>query len=162
MRDPAGGIVGVRLRSETGYKWSVRGSRQGLFIADGVDISREPLVIAEGPTDTAALLGVGVAAIGRPSCLGAVAETIAFTRRHAINSTIVLSDGDEPGRRGALVLARRLGAYCLDVRIAPPPRRFKDAREWVASGVEATEVIQTLSAAAQRIEVRTMAHGEQS
>lgn len=162
MRDPAGSIVGVRLRSESGYKWSIRGSRQGLFTADCVDISREPLIIGEGPTDTAALLGVGVTAIGRPSCLGAVAETITFARRHSIKSIIVLSDGDDPGRRGALILARRLGAQCLDVRIALPPCRCKDAREWIASGADSCDVIQTLDATAVRIEFQLTPNGAMS
>ena len=66
MRDGYGEILGIRLRSESGQKWAVTGSRQGIFLP----ISRleSTVWICEGPTDTAAALTLGLSALGRPSC----------------------------------------------------------------------------------------------
>src|SRR5690606_9675141 len=59
MRRGDGTICGIRLRSPDGRKYSVRGSKQGLFIPDGIDAT-DRLLVAEGPTDTAAVLDWGL------------------------------------------------------------------------------------------------------
>src|SRR5690606_12677955 len=55
MRRGDGTICGIRLRSPSGAKYAIRGSRQGLFIPTGLGVT-DRLLIAEGPTDTAACL----------------------------------------------------------------------------------------------------------
>lgn len=77
MRDGRGNIVGIRLRTPDGFKYSVNGGRQGLHIPTDLPTGR-PLLLAEGPTDTAALLDLGFAAIGRPSCNGGERAIVAL------------------------------------------------------------------------------------
>ena len=77
MLDGAGDVVGIRLREYGGSrKWSVAGSRDGLFynpelapcetLANGLR-GRE-LVIVEGATDTIAGYALGLPCVGRSSC----------------------------------------------------------------------------------------------
>ena len=56
MRDGEGVVTGISLRNPaTRHKWSVKGSRDGLFYACGFKNEKhEELVILEGPSDTAA------------------------------------------------------------------------------------------------------------
>ena len=56
MRDGEGAVTSIRLRNPaTGRKWSVKGSRDGLFYARGFKNEKhEELVVLEGPSDTAA------------------------------------------------------------------------------------------------------------
>jgi hypothetical protein len=69
MMDVAGRVQGIRLRFSNGRKLAVRGGREGLFVPSGLAATNQ-LLICEGPTDTAALLDLGFAAVGRPSCAG--------------------------------------------------------------------------------------------
>ncbi len=46
MSDPTGQVMGIRIRYPTGHKAAVKGSRQGLFIPDGLTCA-EPLLIAD-------------------------------------------------------------------------------------------------------------------
>lgn len=99
MRNHKGDIIGFRLRSKEGHKWSVKGSKQGLFY------SRKVLsgltYIVEGASDTAAMLTLGLSVIGRPSCLGQE-ELLMDTLRHfKIREAVLIPDNDEPGMRGA-------------------------------------------------------------
>ncbi len=71
MSNAAGDVLGIRLRLSNGKKISVKGGHEGLFIPEGID-AHGLLLIAEGPTDTAALLDLGFSAVGRPSCSGGV------------------------------------------------------------------------------------------
>lgn len=105
MKDADGNIIGIRLRSESGHKWAVKGSRAGLFYAEG---EAPEAVICEGPTDTAAAITIGLHAIGRPSCLGCEAELVRLLKRKGCHRAIIVSDNDEPGWRGAEKLSREL------------------------------------------------------
>jgi hypothetical protein len=146
MRDGKGAIIGVRLRAEDGRKWAVRGSRAGL-IYDPALAGAAPLLICEGPTDTAAALTLGFAAIGRPSCRGQ--EDLLKTRlRRWRDDVVIVADHDtpktagvRPGLAGALDLARDLGR---PVRVILPGS-CKDLREWVRSGATREDVLQTVS-----------------
>src|SRR5439155_12311592 len=60
MRDAGGAIRGIRLRTVAGKKFCVRGSKDGLFIPEE-SAAVGPLLVCEGPTDTAALLDMGFA-----------------------------------------------------------------------------------------------------
>lgn len=130
MRDGAGAVAGIRLRSESGRKWAVPGSRQGVFVpaspsADGPDIA----LICEGPTDTAAALSLGYLAIGRPCCLGCEMALIETCRRRSIRRVVIVADNDGPGLEGARKLASSI--RCPHKTIIPPA---KDFRDWVRAG----------------------------
>ncbi len=140
MRDGAGGVVGIRLRSREGRKWAVRGSREGLFYSPALVPGSEPLVICEGPTDTAAALTLGLQAVGRPSCSGGAEALAALCKRLAVRRVVMLADCDAPhrrpdgsvwypGRDGAVTMARALRrAWQM---VLPPA---KDLRAWLHRG----------------------------
>lgn len=139
MREGSSGkIVGIRLRSESGKKWSVTGSRQGIFLP-----YREPLRrvwLCEGPTDTAALLSLGMYAIGRPSCSGGMNDVKQAVHRLGCHEAIILADNDDdkftpkglkfnPGIDGAKSLARNICIKCCIVTL-----QCKDVREFIKLG----------------------------
>lgn len=128
MRNGSGMVVGIRLRSESGHKWSVRGGREGVFLPS---ISpQETIWIAEGPTDTAALITLGKFAAGRPSCSGGIAHLSATIARLGIKRAVIVSDNDHPGLDGAVRLSNDIGVPCCIV-VLP----CKDCREAVALGI---------------------------
>lgn len=144
MRNGRGYVIGIRLRNDAGSKWAVRGSRQGLFWPD-MNTGTDPLIIVEGPTDAAAMLGLGYDVIGRPSCSGGIRllEQV-FERGHS-RDVVILADRDEPkkrpdgstwypGQEGAERLAQRLAGLTRSTRIIKP-LKGKDARAWVQRGV---------------------------
>ena len=149
MRNEAGQVTGVRLRARDGRKWAIKGSRDGLFIPEGLieNEDRKPLVVCEGPSDTAAMLHVGYSAIGRPSCTGAQSMVRRLAKRLDVRDVIILTDNDEPGRNGAVQLARSLASSISSIRIASPPRGIKDAREWVIADASLNEIDSVLSQA---------------
>ena len=139
MSDADGMVRGIRLRYVDGRKLAVRGGREGLFIPHDLG-PIDKLLIAEGPTDTAALLDLGFAAVGRPSCTGGVGLLVDLVRRRREREVVVVSDADAPGRRGADNLASVLVAYCTTVRMIEPPYGVKDARQWKRNGATAADV----------------------
>lgn len=157
MTDGLGGVVGIRLRTAAGRKFAVAGGREGLFVVrrEGSDL----LLIAEGPTDAAALLDMGFPAVaGRPSCEGGVRPLEALLRATRPKSVLLVGDGDGPGRRGAERLMGRLAAFCRDVRAVYPPEAVKDAREWRKAGARRADVEErAATASAARVVVRTVA-----
>lgn len=137
MHDDRRRAIGIRLRNSTG-KWSVRGSRSGLFIPTGLD-SRSLLMICEGPTDTAAALTLGYQAVGRPSCSGGnqiVCDMLAVGRRRDV---VIMADSDGPGRLGARHLADQIMGLSRSVRIVTA-RPHKDIREWLQAGARRDDV----------------------
>lgn len=161
MRDGAGAVVGIRLRRYgTGDKFSVAGSRDGLFYDPGLEaeealengVRGRELVVVEGASDCAAGYAVGLPCVGRSSCAtGADALKALCARLRATRITIV-ADNDRakarvvegapgrpperararPGAEGAMRLARALGRVW---RIVTPPA--KDLRDWVRAGCTA-------------------------
>jgi len=130
MCDGHGNVVGILLRNERG-KFAVRGSRQGIFMADrgAHGTARPTLFVCEGPTDTAAAIELGLFAVGRPNCCCGGAEIKVFARRHAVSRVVIISDNDKPGLDGA----RKVGGELkLLFSIYVPPA--KDVREFVRLG----------------------------
>jgi len=128
-----GRVIGIRLRTIGGCKFSVRGGHEGLFVPADLDASRL-LLIAEGPTDTCALLDLGFEAVGRPSCRGGLALLLDVVRSARPSKTVVVADADEPGQEGARDLACRLAFICPRVAVLTPPAGIKDARAWKNAG----------------------------
>ena len=127
MFDGTEQFVGLRLRSEDGDKWSLRGGQQGIFIPS-MDVP-EHVVVCEGPTDAAAAVSVGFYAIGRPSCTGGVREIKEFCQRHKVKRLTIVADNDGPGRAGAERFRADVG---LVSRLSVLPT--KDLREWIGRG----------------------------
>jgi hypothetical protein len=126
MRNHRHEIVGFRTRTESGQKFAIKGSRAGLFIPQGVRRQRGGVVwVVEGPSDCAAMLDMGVDAIGRPSCRGSEQE---ISRWAAGMAVMVLADNDTPGVDGAVALMQCLRRTALSVEILLPPHGLKDAR----------------------------------
>lgn len=139
MMDGAGEFVGIRLRSDEGEKWALRGGRQGIFTTE-----RKPegeVLVVEGPTDTAAALSLGFYAIGRPSCTGGAREVAAMCLRKGIKRVSVLADNDGPGIAGARAFCGQVG---LPARLVVLPA--KDLREWLKNGATRAAVEACLAA----------------
>ncbi len=136
MSDGAGKIIGIRLRNETGFKWAVTGSRQGIFLPA---VDPQPITfLPEGPTDTAACLSLGLFAIGRPSCNSGNELIAQALKRLGIYKVVIVADNDEikqggkrPGIEGAIKLKKELK---LSSVIWSPPAPIKDVREFLKVG----------------------------
>jgi hypothetical protein len=146
MTDAAGNVPGIRLRRPDGRKFSVRGGHEGLFVPTKID-GRDRLLVCEGPTDTAALLDLGFAAVGRPSCTGGVKHLVELVGRPTPPELVIVADADPPGQRGSHNLAATLLAYVPTVRVITPAAPYKDVRQWVQAGATADDVLATIVAA---------------
>lgn len=129
MSDFAGEPVGIRIRTSQGKKWAYPGSRNGLFFPKSLT-GIDPLIICEGPTDTAAALDLGFDAIGRPNCNGALEWCLDVSKGRAL---AIFADNDGPGLDGANKLAEWAVRQCKSVKVAVAPYR-KDLREWKREG----------------------------
>ena len=136
MCDGYGNVVGIRLRSERG-KFAVRGSRQGIFLAEVA--AQKTLFVCEGPTDTAAAVDLGFFAVGRPNCYCGGLDIRTYARRHKCGKAVVVSDNDKPGLDGA----RKVGAELrMPYAIYVPP--VKDLREFCRLGGKRNMIENTL------------------
>jgi len=159
MVNSAGQVVGIRLRFPNGRKLAVTGGHEGLFIPDGLDYAG-PLIMAEGPTDCAALLDMEFSVIGRPSCSGGVRHCIEVARAYWPVDVVVMADGDQPGQRGAESLASALLAVARSVRVIWPPQGLKDGRAWRQAGATRVDVERAIEAApVRKLAVRCGATG---
>ncbi len=137
MRDGQGKCVGIRLRTEAGKKFAVKGSRQGIFLP--MCQPQSTAYIVEGPTDTAAALTIGLFAIGEPSCNACVNYTQVAINRLGIRNAVLVADNDKPGLRGAKALADELQIPCCTL-VLPT----KDIRQFVQFG-GTKELIESLT-----------------
>lgn len=126
MKDETSKAIGIRLRNEKGEKWAIKGSRQGLFYGD---LNSKKAYIVEGVTDTAAMISLGLTAIGRPSCLGCEDMINQTLRANKIGSVVIVADNDEAGLRGATKLQSQLK---IPSQLWIPP--CKDIREFICLG----------------------------
>ena len=127
--------VGIRLRNNNGFKWTVSGSKQGLFLAH-VEAS-QTAYLPEGPTDTAALLTCGLYAIGRPNCNGGAEHLKIVIKRLGIKRIVIVADNDSakrlgprdgyPGIEGAERLKVALKQWPSVIYMPPAP--CKDVRD---------------------------------
>ena len=158
MAHADGHVVGIRLRFPNGRKLAIKGSKEGLFLPDPPGVCSTPrLLVCEGPTDTAALLDLGLEGVaGRPSCTGGIKQLVEVVRRRRAREVVIVADADEPGQRGAHYLATVLTVYSPAVRVIQPPPGVKDARDWLRAGGTAADVERAIAAApVRRLAVRT-------
>jgi hypothetical protein len=136
----AGGtVVGIVRRLESGRKLLMREHRAGLYLPRGLERGRV-LLVTEGGSDTAAALDFGTQAVGRFSCLAGGELLLRLLRKLAPPAVCIVSDADEPGRRGARLLADKLAPSSRRVVVVEPPSPFKDLRAWRAAGAEASDL----------------------
>lgn len=143
MCDATGKVVGIRLRAMDGRKWSVAGSRDGLFLPlslrSAASGSLNRLVVLEGATDALAGLSLGLPAVGRSSCSTGAEMLRDFCREKRVREVTIVSDNDaykrrpdgshwRPGWDGAVALAAAIGRM---YRIWVPP--CKDFRQWYST-----------------------------
>jgi hypothetical protein len=147
MFDQQRRCVGIRMRTPCGRKFAVAGSKDGVFLPPG--ILGGHLLLTEGPTDAAAMLGLGFDVCGRPACLAGVNFCIDLARGR---DAIVVADRDEAGRQGAHRLAARLILGSRSVRVIEPPEGFKDVREWVKRGCAHRDDVLRLIDNSERLE----------
>lgn len=139
MRNGKFDVIGLRKRWPDGGKSSVRGSKNGVFVASNLTAGGT-LYVTEGPTDTAALLTLHLPAIGRPSCNGGIKIVDELVQTLRPNRVVIVADADQPGQDGAHGLGAAVRLRVTDVRIVVPPEPYKDAREWVEEGALARDV----------------------
>lgn len=140
MKDAFGNTIGIRLRYPNGKKGAVRGSRQGVFYPYRKFLSTDTMWFPEGPSDTAALLGIGLFAVGRPNNLAGNNILLQMMNRYNQRRAVVVADNDPAGMRGALKLARLLQENNYPVFIIKP-RACKDARECTRHGADRQDIM---------------------
>ena len=142
-RDDRRRPVGICYRSWDGLRSFEDGGKRGLTIPREQPTADGPLYVAEGGTDTAALLSAGVRAIGRPAAKSSRLAThwlVRYLDRQS-GRIVVLGDNDDPesGEGVGEVAARELAAGLagrLGRRVvwALPRPGFKDIRDQIAAG----------------------------
>jgi hypothetical protein len=156
MTDTAGRVLGIRLRRANGFKFAVRGGHEGLFLPCRFGAYPGPLLICEGPTDTAALFDLGFGnVVGRPNCAGGVKLLVELVKQQRPQEVAIVADNDEPGRRGAESLASTLSAYAPATRVIAPPAGVKDARAWLRGGGTGADLLRAIDEApVRRLQIR--------
>jgi len=140
-RDERGEVVGTAIRYPDGEKDFVAGGKRGLITVWPVDpyagtSPDDPLLLAEGASDTAALMGLGFDVVGLPSAqpgqkvLSMLAPLLGGVDRRLV----IVADMGNAGRSGSENAAQALCACCKSVKIITPPNGAKDAREAVSAG----------------------------
>lgn len=145
-------VCGIRLRTQDGFKYAIKGSLQGLFVPTDVLLwgAVDPLLVSEGPTDCAALLDLGFTAVGRPSCTGGTRLLTRLVQNQRPTSVVIVADADIPGQRGAESLATALVPYVRSIRIITPPLGTKDVRGWKLAGATHSDLQRAIDAALTR------------
>jgi hypothetical protein len=135
-RDAGGAVVGLVRRTPAGRKLALKGSRRGLTFRHPLP-EADPVLVVEGPTDTAAAMQAGFTAVGRPSASGGgdlLAALLAGRDVVVLGENDRKPDGTWPGRDGANRIANRLRRPSQSVRVMFPPAGVKDVRAWLAGG----------------------------
>ena len=138
MRDADGNVIGIRLRCpKSSRKWAVTGSKAGLIYDPNSMRERGGgrLWVVEGPTDTAALLSIGIDAVGVPSAGGSCDLLVDLARRMRPEQLVIVADADDAGRHGAERI-RDAVVIVAPVRMINTPGGIKDARAWVCAGAD--------------------------
>lgn len=136
---------------------AAKGGKRGLiFPVDGLPAyagtsGRDPVIVAEGASDTACLHTFAFTAVGVPMAGQAAGELVSLLRdRHVV----LIGDSDTAGRKSIEALCAALVGVCASVRFAFPPEGHKDVRSWVADGGAGDADIARLIEEAQPYEPR--------
>lgn len=153
-RDETGEIIGTAYRYLDGSKGFMTGGKRGLIVEWPLNTyagssAADPVFICEGASDTAALLQIGLDAVGVPMT-GKGGDMLAELLKNL--HAVIVADNDEPGERGAGKIAKQLVLACASVRIIKPPEDCKDAREAVQNGSTGND-FKALAALADSISV---------
>lgn len=150
MVNASGDVVGIKLRLPDGCKRDLAGFRAGLFYAQPFP-DEGPVLVVEGPTDTAAGLALGFPTVGLPSASrggwSAAEQELAYLV--AGRDVVVIADRDANGTGQAH--ARRLAARLVlvtsvaSVRLVCPDA--KDLREWLGRGLTPQHLAGVIAAA---------------
>jgi hypothetical protein len=139
-------LVGIERRYHDGKKKVIAGTSGGLFIPTGLSGSkREPLLIEEGASSTAALLDMGFDAIGRFNCNSGVALILAYISKMVGRSIVIVANADEqkfrpdgssfyPGQDGGDILAAAAVELGHSVKRIVLPNHVNDSREFRKKG----------------------------
>ncbi len=138
----AGVCVGINRRFLDGSKRVVAGHRIGLYLPADLPLilAGQTLLVAEGGTDAAAGLDFGFWTIGRFSCESCVDDLRQLVQHRQPRRVVIVSDADEPGRRGAARLAKSLRRFCVYVSVIEPPAGSKDLRQWRQQGASVEDL----------------------
>jgi hypothetical protein len=138
-RDAAGNITGLNRRYRNGDKAVMKGGNRGIYFPRDFLERADPVLVVEGPTDTAALLMIGITAVGRPNDRGGVQHLVRKLAGRE-RQTFVMGENDPnheqmrwPGLEGARSVAASLGHHWRErVRYVLPPDGAKDIRAWIS------------------------------
>lgn len=160
MSDGDGNYIGIRLRNSAGFKWAITGGNNGIFLPQVISNYTKIAYLPEGPTNTAALLTIGLFAIGRPNSKSGNEFIKSALKRLGIYRVVIVADNDElkntkclkcgglinnnlckdcknnqktfrPGLEGAIKLKKELGLASV---IWMPPSPLKDVRQYLIKG----------------------------
>jgi len=147
-------IIGIRRRLGNGRKLCVTGSQNGLFIPSGLS-NDKPLMVCEGPTDTAAALDLAFSALGRPNCNSLIKMTALAVKDY--KEIVIVADNDTAGKAGAKKLASYLTIHCPRVKVLYPPEGIKDLRQWLGKGLTTAylrRVIEKIETAKVQVKIK--------
>ena len=129
MRGADGEICGIKYRNLQGAKWCASGSKLGVYVPLNFKAGLCPIYVAEGESDTAALVMLGYNAIGRPSATTGMAALMRYLRPSP--EVYIFADTDENniGLDSSTELRDMLMA---NAKVVYNPR-YKDVRDWCAN-----------------------------
>lgn len=143
-RDAQGVVIGTAYRfarvingSNKGFR---KGGTRGLTVAWPLapyagSSAADPVLVVEGATDTATLIGLGFDAVGVPCAGASSASAPMLAELVAGRHVVLLADRDGgAGASGTIRLAGILLEWCESVRIIPAPKDAKDSRAAVIAG----------------------------
>lgn len=135
--DPkTGAVVGINRRFRDNTKRVIAGHRIGLYLPVDLPTPLHRLIVVEGGSDCAALLSVGIDAVGRFSCNTGKRQIADLIRRHHVDEVVIVEDRDEAGTQGASALADHLIGLTRKVAVTAPPPPHKDTRSWINAGAD--------------------------
>lgn len=155
-RNASGEIIGVSRRPDRGKKHMVTGSRRGLTMMWPLDAyagssANDPILLVEGPTDTATGLDFGFSTIGRLSATGGADHLRPLLRGRHI-CIVGEHERSGVGKSGAKRIAQALLHDAASVQLMFPPAEYKDLRAWaqhadrakIKTAIRAAEKVQAL------------------
>jgi hypothetical protein len=139
-RDATGTIIGLVKRnlpdSDEPRNKALPTAQRGLTYLHPLP-KKDPVLVVEGASDTAAGMEAGYTTVGRFSNKGG-GELLAqlLKGRHVIvmGENDAKPDGSWPGREGVEKIVPFLTPVCASVRVLYPPPHTKDVRSWLTEG----------------------------